>query len=115
MPHLIEFDEILEQISDIKYPKFKDNPGNIGLSNVVAIPNGSLIIFGATTGAVYPFVPLVVELAPDQSVAARYEIHGLNENGFSAGMPTANPGEYVAIRPVLREKSTIAMTFLRRN
>lgn len=115
-PHIIKLDDEFNKIGDIKYSNFKNSPGNIGLSSVVANPNGSMVIFGSTTGLINPFVPLIVELNANQSVVARYEIHGLNEDGFTAGLPTAIPGEYVAIRPVLlRDKARTAMTFLRRH
>lgn len=114
-PHMVKLDKEFNQIGDIVYSKFKNSPGNIGLSSVVAAPDGSIVVFGVTTGSIYRFVPLIVELDANQSVVARYEIHGLNEGVFTAGLPTAVPGEYVAIRPVLlRDKARTAMMFLRR-
>lgn len=115
-PHMAQLDEKLNQISDTKYLTLKSSPGSIGLASVVAMPNGSIVIFGATTGLIYPFVPLIIGLNADQSVVARYEIYGNHEDGFIAGLPTAVSGEYVTVRPVLlRGKGCTAMTFFRRN
>lgn len=117
IPQLVEIDRAHGDAQITELPHFKEGAGTIGLSQAYDMPDGRYIFFGTTWGDLQRFIPTVVELGADESVIARKEFIGLEEEGITAGMPTGRPDEYVVIRPVLRDrdKARTAMTFLRRH
>lgn len=114
VPQLVEVDRVHEGSQVTELSHFRESVGTIGLSRPYGMPGGTYIFFGTTWGDLQRFIPTVVELGVNQSVVAKKEFIGLKEGVMTDGMPTGLPGEYVVIRPVLRDKACTAMTFLRR-
>lgn len=115
IPQLVEVDRAHGSARVIELSHFRERVGTIGLSRAYGIPSGTYILFGTTWGDLQRFIPTVMQLGVDQSVVARKDFIGIGqeEQGITDGMPTGRPGEYVVIRPVVRDKACTAMTFLR--
>jgi hypothetical protein len=115
IPYLAKIDRLSKEDKKMTPPSFKEQVGAIGLAQVYAEADGSYILFGATSGKLQTFIPIVIGINDNQSEIAKKEFIGMNEDAIIDGIPTGLPGEYVVIRPVLRGKACTAMTFLRRH
>ncbi|AHX16162.1 hypothetical protein CH75_05860 [Dyella jiangningensis] len=111
---LVEVDSAHSKAQITELPHLKEQLGSAGLTRAYSPGDGGFVLMGSTQGLIHSFVPILLEANADQAVIARKEFVGRDENMIRDGMPTGAPGEWVIIRPVLRDSACTALTFLRR-
>jgi hypothetical protein len=108
--------QLLELSSDLRIAKRSElNPLDMSVKRAFLTPNRSIVLMGYTMGIIQRFIPTLIELAPDGSIAAKYEFSGAKELWIADGLPTGIDDEFVTVRSVGQPNFKTAMAFVRRN